>query len=272
MDRKEVQRRVALLKPIDDIFFEKLMESKAVCQEILQVILEDDQLEVLSVVSQRSIRNLQGRSVRLDALCRLKNGALCNVEVQKANNDDHLKRVRYNASCITANTTDVGTRFESVSNVCVIYISRFDVFDEGKVIYHVDSVVRESGKVINDGLERIFVNTKIKDGSVIGELMECFEQTEVQNERFPQLSSEVEYYKKEQKGRKAMCDVVESYARDYAKEYGQECAAKQMINTIDSIAENLKLSIEEVVKSAGISFEEYQAAKELLAKSQQEEE
>lgn len=139
-----------------------------------------------------------------------------------------------------------------------------------------DSVVRESGKVIKDGLERIFVNTKIKDGSVIGELMECFEQTDVQNSKFPQLSSEVEYYKKEQKGRDTMCDVVENFARDYAKEYAKEYSgivdAKRIVSMIDNVKKSLEISVEDAAKCSGVSFKEYQAAKELLAKSQKDEE
>ena len=90
MDRiEELIKRVRQLRPIDDAMFKKLAESKAVCQEILRVILNDKKLIVEEVISEDSIANIFGRAVRLDALCTLGNGALCNIEIQKENvNDD----------------------------------------------------------------------------------------------------------------------------------------------------------------------------------------
>ncbi len=41
-------------------------------------------------------RNLYGWSVRLDALCTFGNGEKANIEVQRADNDDHFRRVRFN--------------------------------------------------------------------------------------------------------------------------------------------------------------------------------
>lgn len=90
---------------------------------------------------QTSIKNLQGRSVVLDALCLLEDGTKCDVEVQKANDDDHVRRVRYNAACVTANTTTAGVNFKEVPNVIMIFISKFDIFNLGKTIYHIDRVI-----------------------------------------------------------------------------------------------------------------------------------
>ena len=68
---------------------------------MLRTILEEDELVVQDVITQNSEKNLYGRSVRLDALCTLGNGEKCNIEIQRSDNDDHLRRVRYNASSIT---------------------------------------------------------------------------------------------------------------------------------------------------------------------------
>jgi len=47
LDRiEELIKRVRQLRPIDDAMFKKLAESKAVCQEILRVILNDKKLIV----------------------------------------------------------------------------------------------------------------------------------------------------------------------------------------------------------------------------------
>ena len=46
--------KVKDLRPIDDVFFEKLAQNKAVCQEILRVLLEDRKLIVHNVITQSS--------------------------------------------------------------------------------------------------------------------------------------------------------------------------------------------------------------------------
>lgn len=219
---EETIYKVKKMRPIDDVFFEKLIEDKNVCQEILRVILQDDKLEVLSVTPQRSMKNLYGRSVRLDALCKLGTGELCNIEVQKSDNDNHVKRVRYNAACITTNNTEVGAKFIDVPDVTMVYISTFDMFKKGKPIYHCRTVVEETNESVDNGLREIYVNTAINDGSTIAELMECFMQEQVDNKKFPLLSSRVWYFKNDEGGIDTMCKIVEDYANELANERDME--------------------------------------------------
>ena len=75
---------------------------------------------------------------------------------------------------LTANITDPGTKFEYVPDVCVVFISRFDMFKDGIPLYHVDRVVRETEKVVDNGFEEIYVNAAVNDGSDVSELMEVF--------------------------------------------------------------------------------------------------
>ncbi|MCR4745829.1 MAG: hypothetical protein K5894_11475, partial [Lachnospiraceae bacterium] len=58
--------------------------------------------------------------------CILGNGVLVNIEVQRADNDDHLRRVRFNASSITVKDSNTGEKFENVKDVYVVYISEND--------------------------------------------------------------------------------------------------------------------------------------------------
>ncbi len=137
--REEILTILQEQRPIDDVLFEVLASDKDFCQEILRVILEDEALIVEEVEVQKEEKNLVGRSVRLDALCILGDGTLCNVEVQRSNNDNNFKRIRYNASCITASETEPGSRFENVPNVIIVYISEFDILKQNKTTYHIDN-------------------------------------------------------------------------------------------------------------------------------------
>lgn len=210
---QQKQERIRDLRPIDDVFFEVLARNVSVCQEMLRTILEDDSLVVTSVITQSDERNLYGRSVRLDALCTLGNGTKVNVEVQRSDNDNHLKRARFNASSITVRESETGTKFEEVLELYIVYISEFDFLKGDKTIYHVEKVLRETGQVIDDGLHEIFVNTAVDDGTEIAELMSCFTKKEVKNARFPMLSSEVRRLKESEGGMQVMCEVMKKYER-----------------------------------------------------------
>ena len=213
LTEQQKQERIRDLRPIDDVFFEVLARNVSVCQEMLRTILEDDSLVVTSVITQSDKRNLYGRSVRLDALCTLGNGTKVNVEVQRSDNDNHLKRALFNASSITVRESEPGTKFEEVLELYIVYISEFDFLKGDKTIYHVEKVLRETGQVIDDGLYEIFVNTAVDDGTEIAELMSCFTKKEVKNARFPMLSSEVRRLKESEGGMQVMCEVMQKYER-----------------------------------------------------------
>lgn len=208
---EEKRLKVRDMRPIDDVFFEMLANSKEVCQEMLRVILEDDKLVVIDSITQSSERNLYGRSVRLDALCELSNGTRVNIEVQRSNNDDHLRRARFNASSITIKESNPSTKFEDIPDLYIVYISEFDFLNGGRTIYHIDKVLRETKTVVDDGLHEIFVNTVIDDKTNIAELMSCFLKKEVNNPKFPALSAEVRRLKETERGVESMCEIMKKY-------------------------------------------------------------
>lgn len=211
---EQMKVRVKDFRPIDDAFFEVLVKSRDVCEEMMRTLMKDEDLKVEYVIPQNHIRNLYGRSICGDAVCTLGDGTMCNVEVQRSNKDNHLKRVRYNASCITVNTMEVGEKFEKVPTLYVFYISEFDFLKGGRTIYHAHKVIEETGDVIDDGLHEIFVNTKINDGTDIAELMQCFMQKEISNNKFPKLTQSVKYFKEDEKGVEYMCEIIDRERRE----------------------------------------------------------
>ena len=239
MTLEEKIEQVKNFRPIDDTFFEVMADDIGVCQEMLGIILEDEKLIVKDVIVQSSERNLYGRSVRLDALCILGNGKKCNVEVQRSNKDHHLKRVRFNASVITVRDSQTDDKFEETIDLIVVYISEFDIFKRGRVIYHVDSEIRETQEKVDDGLERVFVNTAVKDGTTISEYMDCFLQKEIDNAKFPKLTNRVHYLKHEEGGVNAVCEIMRKYSEEVAeKAYLQgEEAGKEIGQRHTAIAE-----------------------------------
>lgn len=256
----EKQERVKELRPIDDVFFEVLAEEPGVLQEMLRTILGDKEIAVEqeSIIVQSSKRNIYGRSVRLDALCTLGDGTRCNIEVQRSDNDDHLRRARYNASMITVKDSHAGDRFEDVVNVCIVYLSEFDFIGKGKAIYHVDKIIRETKTEIDDGLTEIFVNASSDDKTETAELMRCFLQKEVKNQKFPVLSEAVYRLKHDAKGVSAVCKVMQRYeaiARSEGRAEGRE-------ETIFGLYRDGMLGIDVAADQLSVTPEEFEQAYE----------
>lgn len=207
INKTTTQKTVEELNIIDDTFFHKMVEDIGFCEEMLSTVLQQ-KIIVESVIPQNSIKNLQGRSVILDAYCVLENGRKCNVEVQKENDDDHIRRVRYNAACLTANITSPGTHFKEVPDVIMIFVSKFDIFKAGKPIFK--------------------------------------EQNAYDFENFPRTSERKRYFKEDEGGRREMCEIVENYAKEYAKEALKEKIVKKLEKgkSIDVIADELEESVE----------------------------
>lgn len=219
MTLEEKDKKVKELRAIDDVFFEVLANNKPFCEEILTTIMEDPGIKVQDVVVQSSERNLYGRSVRLDALCSLGTGEKVNIEVQRSNDDNHIRRTRYNASVITGKNTPTGCKFEDVQDLIIVYISEFDIFRKGKTMYHVENYICETGDIVDDGLHRIFVNTEVDDGSKVAELMSCFTKKMVNNPHFPVFTKRMHELKETEKGMSAVCEVMKKY-EDIAREEG----------------------------------------------------
>lgn len=206
------------LNIMDDTFFHKIVEDAGVCEEMIRTILENDKIVVTENTPQKFLRNVGTRSVILDVLCMDGDGRMVNIEVQKANNDDHQRRVRYNASNIDTFVTEKSTLFEEMPDVCIIYISSFDIFEENRTIYHIDRTIRETGTVVDNGFYEVYVNTAVDDGSKKAELMQYMKDTKGVCSDFPRISRRVKYFKEEQEGVKDMCELLEKYGIEREQE------------------------------------------------------
>ena len=120
-----------------------------------------------------------------------------NVEVQKYRSEAHQRRVRYHGALLTANYTPQGGSFSEVPNVCIIYIAKFDIFGAEQSVYHIKRTVEETGQTVYNGMEEIYVNTEIRDGTEISELMRVFTEDAAYSERFPVTSKLKRLYREE---------------------------------------------------------------------------
>jgi len=194
--------------------------------------------------AQRFLRNIGAHSVILDLLCEDEDGSQINVEMQKTDDDNHVKRVRFNSSNIDTTFTEKGLDYKDFPDIYVIFISKFDMFREGKTIYHLETIIKETGTSVDDGIHRIFANCAVNDGSDIAELMQYFKNSTGKNNKFPKLSDRVYYFKESKEGADAMTQIVEEYANKKVLERDKETAKSFLQNgaSVELVKKSLDLS------------------------------
>ena len=249
-ERKHEQdlQRLRGLRLIDDDFMAAVFEDPACAEFLLQIILKREDLKVCEVNGQYGIKNLQGRSVRLDILAVDEQNRAYNVEVQRSDRGASEKRARYNSSLLDANLTHSGSSYDALNEAYVIFITENDVLKAGLPIYHIHRMVEETGAVFNDQSHIIYVNSQIKDESALGKLMRDFFCTDAKDMFYPVLANRVQYFKQDAKGVATMCRAMEEMRKDERIECALEMLADGM--PYKKVAKYSKLTLEEVKELA----------------------
>lgn len=259
-DRKHEEdlQRLRGLRLLDDDFMQKVFEDKACTEFLLQIILNRTDLKVLRVNGQQDIKNLQGRSVRLDILAVDAENRVYNIEIQRSDKGAGVKRARYNSSLIDANVTEPGEKYENLCESYVIFITENDIMKVGLPIYHIDRTVKETGELFGDESHIIYVNSQIKDESALGKLMHDFSCTDAKDMKYKILADRVRYFKEDEKGVATMCRAMEEMRNETARETEHAKAIK----VAKGMLQSGKLSYEEIAEIAELSIDEVKALDE----------
>ena len=248
------------LRLIDDDFMAAVFEDRTCAEFLLQIILKRDDLTVKEVHGQYSIKNLQGRSIRLDILAVDQKNRAYNIEVQRSDRGASEKRARYNSSLLDANLTDAGDDYDALNETYVIFITENDVLKAGLPIYHVERTVQETGTVFNDQAHIVYVNSQIKDETALGKLMHDFFCTNSKDMYYPVLANRVWYFKENEKGVATMCRAMEQMRDETAAEQN----IKTLLVSVKNLMKNMNLSPEQTMNAMGISEADRQALLQLL--------
>lgn len=246
---QEDLQRLRGFRLLDDDFMTKVFEDISCAELLLRIILNDEGIRVLEAHSQRGIKNLQGRSVKLDILAVDSHNRVFNVEVQRSDRGAGAKRTRYNSALIDANVTEPGDQYEDLNETFVIFITENDVMKAGLPIYHIDRVVRETGKLFEDEEHIIYVNSQIKDETKLGRLMHDFSCTDAKDMYNKVLADRVRYFKEDERGVEIMCremEIMRNQAHEEGIEKGrimqlikQVCVKMQKFSSAEEVANDL---------------------------------
>lgn len=256
------ERRAELLEIIrdfrlmDDTFMSKVFEDKECAALLLRVILGRDDLTVVRVVSQFELKNLQGRSARLDIYAVDNKGKQYDIEVQRSDEGGNPKRARYNSSLMDANSLLPGENYDNLPESYIIFITEHDVLKGGKPLYTVNRTISElDNAIFADESHIIYVNGEVRTETALGELMQDFFCNDPDKMHYKVLSKRAGYFKEDKEGVDTMCKLMEDYAEKRAREAARESSISiavelwnDGIHDIEKIAKLTKLPLDEVKK------------------------
>lgn len=246
---EEDLQRLKNFRLLDDDFLTKVFEDIECVELLLRIILEKDDLKVIEVHTQHNMKNLQGRSARLDIFAVDSIGTAFNIEIQRSDHGAIPRRARYHSSLIDANVTEPGDEYEKLPESFIIFITENDIMKAGLPLYHVNRFVEETGNTFGDDAHIIYVNAQIQDETALGRLMHDFSCTDPSDMNYQILADRVRFFKQEKEGILTMCRMLEEMRNETALEMTKEFALRLIIrgkDTLEEIAEITNLSIEEI--------------------------
>ena len=203
--------RIKEMRLIDDIFMSKVFEDRACAEVLLRAILKKNDLKVKNVNVQYDIKNLQGRSVRLDILAEDEIGKIYDIEVQRSNTGADAKRARYNSSLLDANITEQGDTYKKLAETYVIFITESDVFKAGKAVYHIDRVIRETKKIFEDEAHILYVNSQKQNNTTLGRIMHDFYCKDAKDVKNKTLKNRIKFFKEDKEGVTIMANTIDKF-------------------------------------------------------------
>ena len=210
--RRDYLDKIRKLRLMDDDFFNKCMEGSTECVElILHIIMDRTDLKVISAQTQHTIKNLQGRSVRLDVLAVDDSGRQINIEIQREDKGAGSRRARYHSSILDANLLLAGENFEELPETYVIFITERDVLKKGLPLYRVERCVLETNEAFGDGSHIMYVNGENRDETPLGRLMHDFSCADPEDMNYQVLADRARYFKNDEEGVGIMSKILEDF-------------------------------------------------------------
>lgn len=233
---------------MDDIFFCRFFDGNIDCtQYVLRIIMDKPDLIVKSAKSQFNVENIRGRGIRLDVLAVDGAGKLYNIEVQRKDDGAVPQRARYNSSLLDADNLEKGAKFADLPETFVIFITERDVLKGGKQIYHIERVVKETGKNFGDGSQIVYVNGSMRGGSALGDLMHDFFCRNASAIKSTLLATRTDFVKNNEKEVQGMSDFVERIVSERLDRMMAERETKTLLENIRALMDTLHGTAEEAM-------------------------
>lgn len=194
---------------LSDTFMSVALRDQAAAQEVIRIFTGIPDLKIVSLSTQVRLPRMVSHDAILDVVAEDSAGKIYNIEVQRADNLDHAKRVRYYGAMLDTACLEKGAGYEELPEVYVIYLSERDLWKAGKTVNTVEKKLSGTEIPYSDGMHIIFANAEANDGTEIARTMQYFKVSDPMDQSHGALSKRVHYLKCEEGGRQEMCEISE---------------------------------------------------------------
>lgn len=236
---RNYRRRVKELRELNltsDLLSSVVFEDIGAIQDVLRILTRIRDLKILRVEPQRSCRNLYGRSSVLDIWGEDSRGSQYNMEIQIAENEDHLKRSRFIQSRIDSRSLGSGMGYDELPDLYLIFITEKDFLNVKTGITRIIRMIKGTDRQVENGVHEIYANLEYPaEDEEVTRLLQFIRDTNdpgISRDGFRNLSERVEYLKNETGGAKKMCELLEKEWCEGVEEGRKEGEMLHLINQV----------------------------------------
>ena len=258
--RVEEARKFNLLS---DAFMSVALRDRAAAQEVIRAFTGIPDLKIISLITQVRLPRMVAHDAILDVVAEDSTGRVYNIEVQRADNQDHARRVRYYESMLDTTCLEKGGSYEKLPELYVIYLSEKDLWRGGRTLYTVEKKLSGTDIPYDDGIHITYANAEVKDGTEIARTMQYFKESDPMDQSHGALSKRVHYLKCEEGGYQEMCEVAEKIYTEGRTEGLAEGEMKKAKETAFMLADRgmSTSDIAEIIKVSSKVVEEWLSGK-----------
>lgn len=254
----------------DNFIFQKVMQNKELCKEVLERILGIKLLKVEMVTTEKTIQNaFQSKGIRVDAYVNDSKGTVYNVEAQTENIKDVLpKRIRYYQSNIDQNLLQPGDDYSELKDVFIIFICNFDPIGLKYSQYRFKTISPDDHSIVLDDGRTIIllyshgVNENINQG--VRNILELFNGNKVEGDDLIDRMNQAIQDIKERKEFRMEWTRMECDRQDQRRIGKAEGKIEEKIETATRMLKQGKFSLEDIAEALDIPFEKVQELAEGL--------
>ena len=240
----EKEKRWENLTISNDFIFSKLVRSKEICKELLEILLNIKVGEIKYPQEQKGINlTYDAKSIRLDVYTEDEKNVY-NIEMQVTNSKDLAKRTRYYQGLIDLNIIDKGEDYKELKESYIIFICTFDPFNENLAKYEFRNYCKDKKELeLKDGAYKIFFNSKAFEETTNKQLKEFLQYVngeKVNNKFIEKIDKRIEEIKSNSEWRREYMTLAMK-EREIAEinfmKGKAEGRAEEMIKQIETLKE-----------------------------------
>ena len=216
-----------------------------------------DDITVTSVITEHELKNLHGRSVRLDIHAFDHDKKEVDIEIQRDEKGATPKRIRYNSAMMDSNFLVQRENFEDLPEQYIFFVTENDVTGLHQLISPVTKYIGKGVTIpYNDGIHVAYIDRSRADDSPLGKLMHDFCCRSADDMYYPLLREKVRYYKETNQGVTVMSNLMEEYLKKEHAAGAASATLKFIRNQLkrhvpyQQIAEDTETSLDEVLRIA----------------------